>query len=206
MGISTRSDSGRAPPNTADSDPARSTQTRESIVAFKLPSYSGGLSLPESRATSGTKYVRYGYIVAQHPTFGLHARASGNALFARRGVYMRRHVVRLRQSIDLSDRGNSRTEPKFPSTSEASRCLLPEEEAGLSIPPRPKKIQYSVFRRFEFGSMQKVYVAMQQSLSDARGTREGVLEKICMRMEGSSAARELNWIKLNLFPEKKRKI
>lgn len=53
MGISTRSDSGRAPPNTADSDPARSTQTRESIVAFKLPSYSGGLSLPESRATSG---------------------------------------------------------------------------------------------------------------------------------------------------------
>ncbi|KYM86208.1 hypothetical protein ALC53_04175, partial [Atta colombica] len=53
MGISTRSDSGRAPPNTADSDPARSTQTRESIVAFKLPSYSGGLSLPEFRATSG---------------------------------------------------------------------------------------------------------------------------------------------------------
>lgn len=53
MGISTRSDSGRAPPNTADSDPARSTQTRESIVAFKLPSYSGGLSLPESRVTSG---------------------------------------------------------------------------------------------------------------------------------------------------------
>lgn len=48
MGISTRSDSGRAPPNTTDSDPARSTQTRESIVAFKLPSYSGGLSLPES--------------------------------------------------------------------------------------------------------------------------------------------------------------
>lgn len=48
MGISTRSDNGRAPPNTADSDPARSTQTRESIVAFKLPSHSGGLSLPES--------------------------------------------------------------------------------------------------------------------------------------------------------------
>lgn len=48
MGISTRSDHGRTPPNTADSDPARSTQTRESIVAFKLPSHSGGLSLPES--------------------------------------------------------------------------------------------------------------------------------------------------------------
>lgn len=61
MGISTRSDSGRAPPNTADSDPARSTQTRESIVAFKLPSYSGGLSLPESRATSG-RIRAYGYV------------------------------------------------------------------------------------------------------------------------------------------------
>lgn len=41
MGISTRSDTSRAAPNTADSDPACSTQTRESIVAFKLPSYIG---------------------------------------------------------------------------------------------------------------------------------------------------------------------
>ncbi|KYN43560.1 hypothetical protein ALC56_01821 [Trachymyrmex septentrionalis] len=71
MGISTRSDGGRAPPNTADSDPARSTQTRESIVAFKLPSYSGGL-------TTLISYVRA-----------------------------------TSRSIDLSDRGNSRTEPKF---------------------------------------------------------------------------------------------
>jgi len=64
MGISTRSDSDRAPPNTADSDPARSTQTRESIVAFKLPSYSGGLSLPESRATSG-RIRTYGTYVSR---------------------------------------------------------------------------------------------------------------------------------------------
>ncbi|KOC66786.1 hypothetical protein WH47_12590, partial [Habropoda laboriosa] len=39
MGISTRSESGRARPRRADSDPARSTQTRGGIVAFKLPSH-----------------------------------------------------------------------------------------------------------------------------------------------------------------------
>lgn len=41
MGISTRSESGRARPRQADSDPARSTQTGGSIVAFKLPSHRG---------------------------------------------------------------------------------------------------------------------------------------------------------------------
>lgn len=41
MGISTRSESGRARPSRADSDPARSTQTGGSIVAFKLPSHRG---------------------------------------------------------------------------------------------------------------------------------------------------------------------
>lgn len=71
MGISTRSDSGRAPPNTADSDPARSTQTRESIVAFKLPSYSGGLSLPESRATSGRRNVRTATYVSRRARPGV---------------------------------------------------------------------------------------------------------------------------------------
>ncbi|EGI68283.1 hypothetical protein G5I_03065 [Acromyrmex echinatior] len=146
MGISTRSDSGRAPPNTADSDPARSTQTRESIVAFKLPSYSGGLSLPEFRATSGR--IRTGNAHRAMAPIS-YERATSRSLrnIRRRDIRESRairfalfaellapaYIARLRQSIDLSDRGNSRTEPKFHPPRRKHRGVCSQRRKRLSI-------------------------------------------------------------------------
>lgn len=119
MGISTRSDSGRAPPNTADSDPARSTQTRESIVAFKLPSYSGGLSLPEFRATSG-RICMYGYVRK--------SRALRSVLIVRVASALRVRFF-MRERKKKNERGE-RERGKF-----GPRSAVPAEQSGPGVDP-----------------------------------------------------------------------
>jgi len=116
MGISTRSDSGRTPPNTADSDPARSTQTRESIVAFKLPSYSGGLSLPEFRATSGR--IRTG---------NTHVKIS--SLVAHYRCVLTVHVVRVRVSCPSFMREKKSTKGEERKIDPEERAVLTEQRA-----------------------------------------------------------------------------